>query len=289
MTTAPRLRRPAARALHRVGALVVVLVAMIAPAMAQVTIPNHWDPRRRLERPNLAGLQQPVRILTAHDHPPFNYLDGRGEPVGFNVDLARAACTELGLRCTLQALDFDLLVPALREGRADLVAAGLALTPELRRDFEVGEAYLRPPARFATRRDRPLTGVGPGALANRSIAVERGTRHAAFLEAHYASATIRAFDTADAARDALRAGEVDALFGDAVALAFFVNGTASRACCVLAEGAFRDPRFFGEGYAFVLRPGAVPLAAAFDHALQRLHERGVFAEIYLRWFPVGLY
>jgi polar amino acid transport system substrate-binding protein len=288
VTRLPAHRRRPARALLRAGALVGALLAAV-PALAEVAIPNHWDPRRRIERPNLAGLQQPVRVVTAHDHPPFNYLDARGEVVGFNVDLARAACAELGLRCTLQALDFDLLAPALREGRAEMVAAGLALTSDLRRDFEVGETYLRPPARFAARRDRPLPGVTPRELAGRTVAVVAGTRHAAFLDAQFATATIRRFETFDAARDALRAGEVDAVFGDAVALAFFVNGTASRACCVLVEGAFRDPRYLAEGYAFVFRPGAVPLAQAFDHALQRLHERGIYAEIYLRWFPVGLY
>lgn len=259
------------------------------PLLAEVIIPNYWDPRRRIERPNLSGIAGPIRFLTGHDHPPFNFLDGQGELTGFHVELVRAACLELNVACTIQARAFDLLLPALREGRGDVLIAGSALTPTLRHEFEVGDVYLRSPARFVVRRDSSLGTMDPESLQGRRVAVEDGTAHAAYLETFFEGVRIQRLPSAAAARAALQRGEVDAVFADAVGLAFWLNGTASAECCVFRGGPFTESRFFGEGYAMVFRPGTDVLRRAFDHALQRLAERGVYAELYLRWFPIGLY
>jgi polar amino acid transport system substrate-binding protein len=277
--------------LRRTRALIFFAGFLLAsgPLAAEVIIPNYWDPRRRIERPNLSGLAGPIRFLTGHDHPPFNFLDAQGELTGFHVELVRAACLELNVACTIQARAFDLLVPALREGRGDVLIAGAALTPALRREFEVGDAYLRSPARFVVRRESTLETVDPEALEGRRIAVEDGTAHAAYLDTFFSGARVQRFPSAAAARAALQRGEADAVFGDAVALAFWLNGTASAGCCVFRGGPFTESRFFGEGYAMVFRPNTDILRRAFDHALQRLSERGVYEELYLRWFPIGLY
>src|SRR5476651_1225406 len=60
---------------------------------AAVVIPDFWDPRRRVERPP-PGTVQALRFITTDDFPPFNFLDADGHLTGFNVDLARAICTE---------------------------------------------------------------------------------------------------------------------------------------------------------------------------------------------------
>ena len=64
--------------------------------------PNFWDPKRRVERPP-AGAVPAIRFVTTDDFPPFNFLDADGRLTGFNVDLARAICAELDIRCTIQA------------------------------------------------------------------------------------------------------------------------------------------------------------------------------------------
>lgn len=267
--------------------LLAVLTLGLGGLAAQVVIPNYWDPRQRMDRPTLTGIGT-VRFLTAPDHPPFNFLNAQGELTGFNVELVRAACTELAIACSIQARSFDTLVPALREGRADVIVAGIAPNADIRRDFDVGDIYLKSPARFATRRDSPLTSTDPERLQGKRIGVLANSAHAAFLDAFYQDAELRRFPDAMAARQALKAGEIDALFADAVSLAFWINGTSSESCCEFRGGAYTESRFFGEGFALVFRPGT-QLPRAFDYALKRLAETGTYAELYLRWFPIGLY
>ncbi len=65
-------------------------------------------------------------------------------------------------------------------------------------------------------------------------------------------------------RDALRRSEVDLIFGDGIALAFWLNGTDSAGCCAFAGGPFIDSRYFGEGVGIAVKRGNDTLR----HALQ---------------------
>ena len=42
-----------------------------------------------------------LRIATTGDYPPFNHVDNAGEIAGYDVDIARALCTELGVECEI--------------------------------------------------------------------------------------------------------------------------------------------------------------------------------------------
>lgn len=257
-------------------------------ATAPVVIPGYWDPRRRSERVDLTRVPQ-IRFLTEEDYPPFNYAGPDGAPVGFNVDLARALCEELRVPCTIQVRRFDTLTDSLDRNAGDAIIASLAITPDIRRRYEVSDRYLDQPARFVMRRETRLTDATPEALAGRSIAVVAGTAHEAYLRAFYRQSAIRSHATLADAQKALSERDVDALFGDGITLAFWLNGTASADCCRFLGAAFSESRFFGDGLAVVMRRGNEPLRNAINHALRRLWERGVYADLYLKAFPVGVY
>src|SRR5882724_9736350 len=130
-----RIILPAVIAALAAGLLGLTLGHMPAHAAgdgaAGVTIPNFWDPKRRVERP-AAGAVQAIRFVTTDDFPPFNFLDADGHLTGFNIDLARAICTELAIRCTIQARPFDDLAHSLETKTADAAIAGIAITADSR-------------------------------------------------------------------------------------------------------------------------------------------------------------
>jgi polar amino acid transport system substrate-binding protein len=98
---------------------------------------------------------------------------------------------------------------------------------------------------------------------------------------------VHPYPSADDARAALRRGEVDLLFGDGIALAFWLNGTDSAGCCVFRGGPFLESRFFGEGVGIAVRRGNDLLRQAFNWALFRLWENGKFTDLWLRYFPIS--
>jgi polar amino acid transport system substrate-binding protein len=258
-----------------------------APAIGgQVAIPGFWDPKRRPERPDMSRITV-IRFMTEVDYPPFNYAGPDGNPIGFNVDLARLICEELKVQCTVQMRRFDTLLTSLAENRGDAAMASIAVTPDMRRLADFTDPYYRTPARFVARRDSNINDVRPERLEGREIAVVAGTAHEAFLKSLFTEADLRSYPNADAARDALRRGDVDLMFGDGISLAFWLNGTDSQNCCAFRGGPFVESRYFGEGIGIAVKRGNDTLRQALNWALFRLWERGRFSDLWLRYFPIS--
>jgi polar amino acid transport system substrate-binding protein len=278
-------------------ALLLVLGLGSAPAQSQspssapsianpVAIPGFWDPRRRPERPDTSRITL-IRFLTEIDYPPFNFAGPDGNPAGFNVDLARMICEELKIACTVQMRRFDTLLTALAENRGDAVMASIAVTPEARRRADFSDPYYRTPARFVARREVAISEIRPELLEGKEVAVVAGTAHEAFLKALFTEADLRTYPTSELARDALRRGDVDLLFGDGISLAFWLNGTDSQNCCVFRGGPFIESRYFGEGIGIAVKRGNDTLRQGINWALFRLWEKGRFSDLWLRYFPIS--
>lgn len=258
-----------------------------APTAASgVTIPTFWDPKRRPDRPELPA-NTVIRFLTETNYPPFNYADADGNPTGLNVDLARLMCEELRVACTVQMRRFDTLLGALNDNRGDAAVASIAATAEARQRADFSDPYYRTPARFVARRDSDIHAVLPERLQGAPIGVVQGTAHEAYLRAFFTGAAIRAYATDQAAREAVRTGDVTLLFGDAIQLAFWLNGSDAHGCCAFRGGPFTESRYFGEGIGVAIRRGDDRLRLAFNWALFRVWETGRYGELWLRYFPVS--
>ena len=249
-------------------------------------VPSFWDPRHRPERPDLSRLTI-IRFLTETDYPPFNYTGPDGAPTGFNVELARSICDEIKVACTIQMRRFDTLVDSLANNSGDAVIASLAQSPELRQRVDFSDPYYRTPARFVARRDLDLQEVRPQAMEGRKVGVIAGTAHEAYLKLLFTEAELKPYPNADGAREALKKGEVDLIFGDGISLAFWLNGTASANCCEFRGGPYLDSKFFGEGIGIAVRKNNDFLRRAFNWALFRLWESGRFTDLWLRYFPIS--
>ena len=260
--------------------------AQSAGADPTVRVPGFWDPRRRPEKPDMSRVNV-IRFLTETDYPPFNFAGADGNPQGLNVDLARAMCEELKVGCTIQQRRYETLLRSLNENRGDAVIASLAAGPETRLLFDFSEPYYRTPARFVAKRDSPIDEPLPERLDGRKVAVVAGSAHEAYLKILFTEAELRPYPNADATRQALRRGEVDLLFGDAISLAFWLNGTDSENCCSFRGGPYLDSRYFGEGIGIAVKKGNETIRMALNWALFRVWEQGRFTDLWLRYFPVS--
>ncbi len=299
IVTMPNRRRASPAQLLWLGAIIPLAVAWLAAAErpaaaagesatapAAVVVPGFWDPRRRPERPDLSRIQT-IRFLTDVDYPPFDYPGADGNPAGLNVDLARLICDEIKISCTIQARPFATLLDALNDNRGDAVIASIAPTAETRRRADFTDAYYRTPARFVARTDSPIGDVLPERLEGKKIAVIAGTAHEAYLKAMFTEAVVRVYPNAEAAREALRNKDVDLLFGDGIALAFWLNGADSAGCCAFRGGPFLESRFFGEGVGIAVKRDNDLLRLALNWALFQLWEKGSFTDLWLRYFPIS--
>jgi polar amino acid transport system substrate-binding protein len=266
------------------GVLTFALTLFAAPAFAQ-NLPYHADPSAREIQPGLDAVPA-IRFLTTADFPPFNYRDGNGELIGFNIDLAKRICAEVNVACTVQAWPWDQAANALNDNQGDALIAGLAMSDETGRQFDFSSTYLALPGRFVTRAD-DIGLFDTGNLTGKIVSVRAGSAHETFLKRYLPQATLLPFDSEIEALSAMRDGQADSFFGDAMRASFWLNENLD--CCGFAGEAYFRPQLFGEGLAIAVPAGRDPVRHVLDWALVRLKDNGALDELYLRWFPVGFY
>ncbi|CFX19904.1 ABC transporter substrate-binding protein [Candidatus Filomicrobium marinum] len=230
-----------------------------------------------------------LRFLTTSDFPPFNFYDEDGVLTGFNVDLARAICLDLDVTCEIKVEPWENLLPSLLRKEGDAVIASQMVTAQALTNYDFTDRYFHTPGRFAGRRDATGLEATPEALSGRKVGVAQGTTHEAFIRQFFRGSQIVTFKDADAAREALKKGDVNAIFGDAISLSFWLNGTASNQCCEFKGEAFLEPKFFGDGVAIAVAKGDRQLKAELDDALKQVRSSGRFVELVTRYFPFRIY
>jgi polar amino acid transport system substrate-binding protein len=268
----------------RIAVCLALLVAGVWPAttFSQTAAQQpdaSSDPNRRAA----------IRFLTESEFPPFNYYDEEGVLTGFNVDLARALCLEVGATCDIQVRPWEELLVTMNRGEADAVIAGHTPSARLMKVVDFTDSYFSMPARFAARRDSGKLDITPEELDGRRIAVAKGTAHEAYLRAFFRYSTVQAYENPELARDALMTNNADLVFDDGVSLAFWVAGTLSRDCCELKGGPFHEPRYFGDGLAIAVPKRDPALKGLLNRALKRVRASGRFEELVLRYFPNRVY
>ena len=273
---------------------IAVLVLALLPSLTaraadpSVFLPGFSDPQAATAKPDLDP-GTTIRFVTVGDYPPFDFTRPDGALAGFNVDLARALCAELGTACTVQTLPWDDLVPALTGGQADAVIASLSITAASRRSVDFTQAYYRTPARFVARLDSPALEPSPMTLAGHSVAVAAGTAQEAYLKSLFPKAVLVPQPSPEAARAALKSGKAEFLFDDGIGAALWLGSDAAAGCCAMRGGPYTESLFFGEGAGIAVRKGDATLRRALEVALARLTRKGTIADLYLKYFPIGFY
>jgi polar amino acid transport system substrate-binding protein len=255
---------------------------------AEPQVPMFWDANERLPKPNLSGLAR-LRFLTTTDFPPFNFLDRDGRLSGFHVDLARAICAELDIadKCQIQAAPWAELDGLLRSRQGEAILAGIAVTGETRLKYAFSRPYLRFPARFVMPKTTAVAEPVFDKLQGKRVGVIAGSAHELVLRAYFAGVKVVTYSRQDWMLEELKAAKIAAAFGDGMRLGFWLQGTEAGGCCRFAGGPYLAPEYLGSGLAIATSEPA--LAAAFDAALHQIAVKGVFAELYLRYFPVSFF
>lgn len=256
---------------------------------AALAMPLMFDLRERIARPDLAPVPR-IRFLTTVDFPPFNFIDQSGKLSGFHVDLAREICRELRVleRCQIEAVPYKDLRPALDGGNAEVVLAGIRITPELRQTYDFSRVFMQLPARFVAMRSAVSSIGSPGDLQPGQLGVVKETAHEEMLRAFFPVVKATRFDSRQDMLAALKAGNIKAAFGDGLQLSFWLESADAADCCALLGGPFYSRYFFGDGLAMMTRVDTPQITQALDNALIALARNGRLNDIYLRYFPNGL-
>ncbi|WP_310619339.1 transporter substrate-binding domain-containing protein [Flexibacterium corallicola] len=249
-------------------------------------IPLFSPPSNFFETP--AKVPDKIRFLTTDDFPPFSFRDGEGRLMGFNVDLARAICEEMEIACSLQIKPFSQLLPALEGREGDAIIAGISQTPNRLDKLLYSKSYMRFPGVFIIPIGSNFDPL-PEQVKGSKVSVVKNSRHEAFLERFFPDVERISFNLPAEARASLVKGQVDAHFGDAVRLSFWLDSNSALKCCQFSGGPWLDPLYFGEKMSVAVRPSDQTIKENIDLALDRLQSNGRLSELYLRYFPISYF
>lgn len=287
--------------LNTLIALVLLSIVPVYSTAQTPIIPNYFDAQERIPIADVRKIER-LRFLTTVDFPPFSFLDENGRLTGFHVDLARNICSILKItdRCQIQAIEWKELPQALESKQGDAMIAGFSISADARKKYLFSRSYLELPARFIAlnAKDINLNALSTDIKTNDPawkkkepirVGVTRNSAHEALLKNWFPKAEVKAFDDRIELYKALKSEDVNLLFGDGLQFSFWLSGEDADGCCEFVGGPYLSQYYLGEGLAVAVTKDNADLLKTLNYGLSLLGKNGNFAELYLRYFPNGIY
>lgn len=210
---------------------------------------------------------------------PFEFTDENNEPIGFDIDLARAVAEEIGLELDVRDQPFDGLIGALQANQIDMIVAGMTITEERKQTVAFSNPYYNAKQAVIVRAgETRVTSVED--LANLNIAVQMGTTGAAKAEEIKGTAddtSLKQYEKVNEAFMELTNGRVDAVIIDAPVGASYMKQFEGLE--VVEEIAFEDEQF-----GIAVRKDDEKLLNDVNTALDNIMSSGKYDELIQKWF-----
>ena len=228
-----------------------------------------------------------ITIATEGAFPPFNYLDRKGMPAGFEMELAQEACQRIKAECEFIALKWDELIPGLLEKKFDIIMSSMEVTRERRQRMGLSRRYYLSPGAFIAPKGAPYDGP-PSLLRNKRIGIQKDSTHADWADKSFRrSAQLKRYASIQEALTALANDEVDAVFGDKAQLWLWSRKPEGK-CCELVGQDIKDTQTLGVGVAAGLRKEDAKLRDALNKAFGEMMTDGTYKKINDKYFPFAL-
>jgi ABC-type amino acid transport substrate-binding protein len=228
-----------------------------------------------------------ITIATEAAYPPFNYLDKKGLPAGFEMELAQDACQRMKAECEFIAVKWDDLIPGLLDKKFDIIMSSLEVNNERRRRLGLSRRYYLSPGAFIAEKGQPFDGP-PTLLRNKRIGVQKDSTHADWLDKSFRrSAQIKRYASVADALQGLQKEEVDAVFGDKAQLWLWSQKPEGKCCEVMGQD-IKDNQTLGVGVSAGLRREDIKLREALNKALAEMTSDGTFKKLNDKYFPFSL-
>ena len=139
-----------------------------------------------------------------------------GELVGFDIDLAKALADTMGVKLELKTMPFDQLIPALDQGKVDLVLSNMTMTVDRNMRVAFAGPYFVSGKCLVTREQEIAQVDDPEDLkeTDAKIAVVKGTTSENFVKELLPQAKRIPVVNVDKGTDMVAKGEVNAFLTD---------------------------------------------------------------------------
>jgi polar amino acid transport system substrate-binding protein len=223
-----------------------------------------------------------IVFCTDATYPPEESIPtGSTNPIGSDIDIGTAVAKQMGVSASFKNTTFDSIIAALKAKKCDAVISGMNDTADRRKQVDFVD-YLKVGQSIMVKAGNPEHLSSLASLSGKNVSVESGTTDRDFLAAQSAklvkagkkAINIKTFPKDTDAASALKAGRVDAYFGDSPVAVYYSLKDKS----FQVAGSPIAPLAIG----IAIRKGD-PLKAATQSALNALYANGTMKKIVARW------
>ena len=132
-----------------------------------------------------------LTMATNATFPPYEYYESDAI-IGIDAEIAGAVAEKLGLELKIEDMEFDSIILAVTQGKADLGLAGMTVTEERLEAVDFSDSYATGIQAVIVTEDSEITGISD--LDGKQIGVKQGKVDAVIIDNQPALAFIRNTD-----------------------------------------------------------------------------------------------
>ena len=240
------------------------LVAFAGPVKAQV-------PKDTVEAIKSKG---EILIGVRNDFPPIGSVDGRGNPIGFGIDLGNAIADALGVKAKFVAVTSRTRFPLLKQGSIDIEIGVTTPTVEREQAVDFSIPYIWDAVNMIIKKGAS-TKLADYA-APKKIATTQGSFVVDVIKQALPNADMVLFQEFPEAVVALQNGRVDAVGINRASAVAFLKRDPDR--LAMSEDFFKDP------WAIMVRKNDSSMRVTVNTLLQKLWADGRYQKLYMKHF-----
>jgi polar amino acid transport system substrate-binding protein len=210
---------------------------------------------------------------------PFESQDEKGEIVGFDIDVVRAAAAKAGIEVKFVNTPWEGIFNTLQQGDRDMIVSAVTITAERKQTMDFSDPYFDAAQLIAVKETSKVAKFAD--LKKLKVGVQTGTTgdEAVTKLLGKASTNVKRFESTPLALKELEAGGVDAVVADNGVIAHYVANNPG--------GKFKtvsDAEFVPEQYGIAFKKGNTELLGKMNQGLAAIKADGSYAQIYAKYF-----
>lgn len=213
---------------------------------------------------------------------PMGFLNDKGIPSGFDIDLAKEVFSRLNMNVKFQNIDWSMKDIELNSGNVDVLWNGYTLTDERRKKLDYSNPYLNNNQVIVTLKNSSIKNKYE--LKNKIVATQQGSSGLDILEKNtklvstFKNKAPILYDTFDNAFRDLEAKRVDAVVVDDILAKYYISNYQNNNFKILND--VLGEEVFVVGF----KKGNTELRDKVNNTLDEIKQDKTFNKIYNKWF-----
>lgn len=224
-----------------------------------------------------------IIIKGGYNSPPFEFINEKGKPDGFNIDLIEAIMADLGWDQYKIVLDeygntYNRIISSHNDSKENAVFLGMIYTSDMSQDVRFSLPLTLVDMVIVTGQDAPYKNLKD--LSGKRILAVSGSWSGEFLQKDQLSEHLILVKNIPEALTLLTEGKADALIGNESIIRYFIKSLKIKHLKILSSGI--SPL----KYTLAIPKGNEDLLYQINLSIQRLKTSGIYDSIYDKWFGV---